>query len=312
MKKAISAYIPCPQISLENWFEILLNQERNHIVVSIREEILSKAFEKCEEIDETEKCAQFVVDCAREAWKKLFYVEFFNKDATCSDPQEDPNWMSGKIPDPCPPDPWASNRVKMQKDKNIFYFGDNPPEASHMSLKDEITLVPSNTFEGAYEGLPAASKSSKHGSLYQTSIMGSRIIENECREEENDGEFGDLGENFDFESYSDSLEDDKSVSAFTFTKHCGKSYLPFIEKEVRASRKCGLQRKTSVNFEDKPVLAKGRNTVKELNPFHSVSTFNFSKSSFGKNKQFQEFQNLRGSIKKQSLLLPPVEKKFHG
>lgn len=98
-------------ISEEKWNEIQETEERDLFICSIREEIISNAFEQYAKTNISERSVKFLVECAHEAWKKIIRLYFFNHDRT--ENTESPYWKSDVEPTHCEPDSYAVNNVKL-------------------------------------------------------------------------------------------------------------------------------------------------------------------------------------------------------
>lgn len=246
---------PSPVINDEKWLEIIQKQERNLIVLEIREEILVETFQKCNEIHTQKQCAEFVVSCAHEAWKKIIYINFFYQDSFALNSKRDSNWCADREPSICKQDTWAANKIPIQIDKNILHFGDKPPEASKISLKEtDICLC--------------EEEEEIHLDKSMMDVKLSLASSTQIREEPQVS----LNLEVEEEYSADSIEEG-AKSVFTLAKYCSKTQLPFIQKEPKAQK--GLTfGNDRVLTQSKPLpdVAKSRNVVRDVLPYISPTT----------------------------------------
>lgn len=129
-------------IDTDKWEEILQKQEIKMTVLSLRDEIINIALEKCLEISKDKDIAKFIVDCAYEAWKKIIHINFLSHDK--DENYQNQKWMVDCEPQSCTPDTFAINKIKKEKKiepkiEDLTLNLDSPPEAEESGTLDSKT-----------------------------------------------------------------------------------------------------------------------------------------------------------------------------
>lgn len=106
--------IRIPGIPFEKWQDLLVKQERDLIILEMREEIISRVMEKCHSIHLKQKSVELLVNCAHQAWRRLVGLYFYDHDKEFDDTVNTNSWLPDEICFPIPSDSMAAQRVGMK------------------------------------------------------------------------------------------------------------------------------------------------------------------------------------------------------
>ncbi|PSN58151.1 hypothetical protein C0J52_01041 [Blattella germanica] len=105
--KSVQQFVPL--VSEKKWREIEELEDRDNLVLQIREEIVSNTLEKCYDRYLARQVIKFAVHCSCIAWEKLLNVYFMQHDSCL---KVNKGNIVTDIP-PSPPDTWKANTVKI-------------------------------------------------------------------------------------------------------------------------------------------------------------------------------------------------------
>ncbi|KAJ9591961.1 hypothetical protein L9F63_001473, partial [Diploptera punctata] len=130
-----SHLIPC--ISESKWQDIERLEERDNIILQIREEIVSKTLETVYERYLVKQLMKFTVHCSYRAWKKVMDVCYLQHDSYILDT----TFEGDTDIEPCPPDSWMANTVKILKEIEPKIYEDTISHRSALPESDSAAVL---------------------------------------------------------------------------------------------------------------------------------------------------------------------------
>lgn len=140
-----------PDMKLE---ELRRVEERDAIVLGVREELMSNVMKLCHEIYLHDKTVDLVVDCTYESMKRIVYLEFFKSDEEQGDTSI--LWQADDEPETCAVDSWTIGNIglkpalKKEESERSFKLTTTPPSIlSSLAelVQSEIDTKPSSFVE---------------------------------------------------------------------------------------------------------------------------------------------------------------------
>lgn len=107
-------YKPYAPIDDEKWSNLMQKEEDDIFIYRIREQLISRVMKECDKIDKQRRSVEFLVECSHKAWKQIIYLNFLPHQPP-AESLEGPHWTPDVETEPCPPDTWSVNGVKVRR-----------------------------------------------------------------------------------------------------------------------------------------------------------------------------------------------------